>query len=109
MLDFTKSRERCAHSYVHRGKIEVCPSCRTEFPCHGCRCLHLDCIIRGIELGRRGFPRNFPFSVSVLNDHHSGPEDDCAACSVDPDNHYYLRTTSDAPETWTLPVGWRLQ
>jgi hypothetical protein len=118
VLDFTRlarqavreRRRTCDHTWKKtRSGAEACSKCAAAFPCAGFRCHHLDCIERGIELGRRGFPRDFPISIGELAEHHTSPQDDCAACSVDPDGHYRLRTTSDPPETWILPKGWRLQ
>lgn len=128
VVDFTRLsraiRQRktsCAHSWIPgravggsaghpRARVERCASCGDQFPCRKFRCHHLDCIERGIELGQRGFPRDFPLTVSRLSPHHSHDVDDCAGCAVAPDHHFELNVDpSVPPESWTLPKGWKLQ
>lgn len=99
-------RRTCSHDWQkRRNGVEVCTGCGDHFPCGGDSCEHLDCIERGVELGRRtGFPRDFSFGLTVLAEHHRSG-DDCPGCAVEPEGHYeYLVTPGEDPETWILNV-----
>ena len=102
-----KLRSRCEHKNlrIEKGGRERCNDCGDAFPCGGDKCFHLDCIeqrhARGI---RRGFPRDFPHALKVLGDRHGGDPDDCAACSVAPEDHFeYMVDPTIPPERWILP------
>ncbi len=118
VVDFTKlvreikqRKTSCAHSWsTSRGGVERCSACGDHFPCQKYRCHHLDCIERGIDLGRRGFPRDFPMTITRLSPHHTSDIDDCAGCAVAPEHHFQLSVDPAVdPEDWILPKGWKLQ
>lgn len=104
-------RSGCVHEWVKRKSgFERCSNCGDHYPCKSLTCEHLDCIEDGIALGlRKGFPRSFSFDVTSLNKGHTNPADDCAGCTFDMENHYWLLVDTDQPaERWILPPGWVL-
>lgn len=102
-----RKRSRCAHknAKVERSGRERCIDCGDAYPCAGDKCFHLDCIEQRHALGiRKGFPRDYPYELRVLGDRHGGHPDDCAACSVAPEDHFeYMVDPAVTPERWILP------
>ncbi len=66
--------------------VEVCKDCKDEFPCAGFKCHHLDCIERGVQLGEREFPTDYPISIVVRN----------------AENEILLDTNGDDPIDWLI-------